>query len=62
MSKMTDFGKQKTGHANLPQEVHIKEVSKHDYMNCDLDDTIVGVDKCIDHGISQIKKHKSYQK
>ena len=62
MDKMTDFGKQKTGHANLPQEVYIKEISKNDFLNSDIDDTVSGVDKCIKQGVSQIKKNISHQK
>jgi hypothetical protein len=63
MSKsMKEFGKSKTGFANMPQEVHISEYPKQDAVSSEVDDTMSGIDEVVQHGKGKIKKHPSYQK
>lgn len=60
---MKHFGKQKNDLSNLPQEVVHKEINKIGSLGrSDLDDSMEGIDKCVDHSVSQVKEHKSYQK
>jgi hypothetical protein len=58
---MKDFGKSRTGHANLPTDVKIKDYPKQSGMGGDLDDTITGIDECVRHGKGQANKHRSKQ-
>jgi hypothetical protein len=58
---MKDFGNKKSGHANLPTDVKIKDYPKQSGVDTKLDDTITGIDECVSHGKGQAKKHISKQ-
>jgi hypothetical protein len=58
---MKDFGKSKE-HANMPQEVKIKDWPKPSHVGGELNDTITGIDEVNTRGVGKAKKHQSNQK
>ena len=62
MGSGKDFGKKKTGFANMPTEVHQEEYPKLDSLGYEIDDTITGIDEVVERGKGKVRKHVSNQK